>query len=521
MNTAGVQYSQAMKFEFSQRGAYQNLSYRPIFRASAIFLAIVRPDFDTVITFMNYWREKNHISSVSALLTLRNAEGEKVLRQFFPIEDFVYEFSAAKLLGLSDFCGSIEVEFFSSEDLKYPFPAVDVYYVTPMGVSFVHSSQRIFNDIEDMDRGALHNPQQSCFDVLLNREYSAFITLLNGPRKVENASADLTLYNHAGEIKACDVPLGNLPAHGAKIIYFDQIPGIENFFGERPGFCKADFKTFGIFNRVVCGNTRRDRAFKTLTHSFYDCSPHADYFRKSETPPGQYHAFYSCTLVRDLETEIIFYPIYSKAKLLFSLSAFSPAGELIKRIENFASLDTAGRVMLRIPARKILREHGCDLDEGLLCLDLDVEGEEIPARLNFGLNYSKDKIGCNISTSVWMNKAFAMRKRSFTWGPIWLDGKGKNLLLISNLSHIKNQTATAQAEVKIFNSGKLLLTRKFMLNNAGSLNLVFEELLENLPDIDMKTPQVLWFSLESAAPSITCNQLYVSPSGYVGGDHSF
>src|SRR5688500_9895198 len=114
-----VTYKDAVKFEAARRGAYEDLAYTPVFRASALFFALANDRIDTVIGCMNYWREKNNNTSLSALLTLRDQGGKTVARRFTHLADMTYQYSVRELLpaGAGNFVGSLEVELHSLFDL--------------------------------------------------------------------------------------------------------------------------------------------------------------------------------------------------------------------------------------------------------------------------------------------------------------------------------------------------------------------------------------------------------------------
>ena len=95
-----------------------------------------------------------------------------------------------------------------------------------------------------------------------------------------------------------------------------EIAGLADFLGKAAGFCKVDFKNHGVFNRVMCGNRKRDDSFLTVTHSFYDCASHEDYFLESEVLEKEYPAFFPVSLIQGLDTELIFYPIYCNLCIL-------------------------------------------------------------------------------------------------------------------------------------------------------------------------------------------------------------
>ena len=190
-SAAVIAHRDVVQFEQAARGAYRDVNYTPVFRSSALFFAWVDEGIDTHVSFMNYWREKNGNTSVSALLTLRSAEGEKCYREFLPINQSTYQFSVKQLLrSPSRFLGSLEVELFSTEDLKFAYPALEVFYESPKGVSFVHSNQRVFNNVEDQDRTSVMNHWQTGFDVLVDDYFAAHAAGRNEERRGARERAD-------------------------------------------------------------------------------------------------------------------------------------------------------------------------------------------------------------------------------------------------------------------------------------------------------------------------------------------
>ena len=104
----------------TQRGAFVDLDYHPAFRASAIFYAAIDDKRTTHVSFLNYWREKNGVPSVGALLSLRDTDGILRGRQYFKVEKFSYQVDVRDLVEAADelgtsFVGTVEIEIFLNE----------------------------------------------------------------------------------------------------------------------------------------------------------------------------------------------------------------------------------------------------------------------------------------------------------------------------------------------------------------------------------------------------------------------
>ena len=101
-------------------GEEKNLDYKPTMRSSAVFPLIIRSKkIDTIYTFMGYWLRKRNISLVTAVLTARDLNGEKVNVKTYEINSTKsYVFKGSELINktnkVKNFTGSVEIEIFSA-----------------------------------------------------------------------------------------------------------------------------------------------------------------------------------------------------------------------------------------------------------------------------------------------------------------------------------------------------------------------------------------------------------------------
>ncbi|MFI5348069.1 MAG: hypothetical protein ACHQ2Z_00875 [Elusimicrobiota bacterium] len=510
-------FGQAVAFEHSARGAYSDLKYTPTFRAAGIFFAFADAKTDTHVSFLNYWREKNGNPSVSALVTIRDDKGAKVWREFTPLQDFTYQLGLKKALGAETFTGSIEVELHSPVDLKYAFPAIEVFYETPDGVSFVHSNQRVFNGVEDMDKNSALNARQTGFDVWADGKMSGFFSVVNGPRRVPDAKARVELFNAAGRRLELVFELGDLPAYGSRLLDIGARSEARDFLGEKPGFCKVDVDAFGVFTRLACGNRAVDGSRLSVTHSYYDCNSHDDYFEASGS--GELDCFLPFNLVEGLDLDLVFYPIYSKSRLRFSLDAYDKDGRLAKTLDDVAALNSTGTEMVRLDVRALLAKSAVR-DAKFLCLRVDSEDGRIPARLTFGMNYRREGVGANINNSVFMGKSYGLRRRVYLWSPLMARAGSENWILLSHFSKKPGAVEQAELTLSVFTKSKRVLVKTFPTHNAEALNVSASRLLSEAGYAPAQN-EILWYTVESNNPNLTCNTVHASAKGFIGADHSF
>lgn len=518
-----LRYLESVGHELSRRGAYEALDYRPVFRASALFYCVADADLETVVTFMNYWREKNGNPHVSCLVSLRDAEGALVARRFLRLEDQVYQLGARALLGSpGPFEGSLELEFHSTDDLKFAVPAVQVFYVAPDRASCVHANQRTFNDLPDAARLGALNASQTGFDVVADDEASGFVAVVNGPVAIPEGRVDLELVNAGGEALRAGVDLGPFPAYGTRVVTLDAVPGAREHLGGRPGFCRVDATTAGTFDRFLCGVRGRERPYLAVTHSYYDCRASEDFVDPAALPADELGAFLPLVIPEGLEAELVFYPIFAHAAMRFHVDTHGPDGARVARLEDVARIDSRTEEMARLDLGAILRGAGHEVHGRLHCVVAEPIGEDrLPARLTFGLNFRGRDGGTpsNINASIYLNPGYGVRQRSYLWGPLLPLPGGRALAMVTYLRKQVGATGSAAVKITVHDRGGPRATRELELASGTGAVLDLAELLGDGAEVE--PGRAYWFTLESPDPSVTAYHLSVAPGGHVAADHSF
>lgn len=120
------------------------------------------------------------------LITIRDKDGSIFNRinsiidtpksYVFRSEDYIPEHYSP------DFIGSIEVEIFSIVDMVFPYPAFVLEYISKKGTTVVHTTGRIYNNLEDYVSNSDHNVAESGFDIYFDKQYQPFFCLSNGSK---------------------------------------------------------------------------------------------------------------------------------------------------------------------------------------------------------------------------------------------------------------------------------------------------------------------------------------------------
>ena len=151
---------------------------------------------------MGYWVLKRHIHEIAAQINLRSRDGELLNRSPLLIQDpkaYRIELSdqlkAAGLPPDEPFTGSLEIEFFSTTNLVFPFPAVVVNYYGPAFSTVVHTAQRIYNDFEDMRNNSQTRVPEAGFNIYADEDREPFFGIINGAEPIQNAVISMEFYN--------------------------------------------------------------------------------------------------------------------------------------------------------------------------------------------------------------------------------------------------------------------------------------------------------------------------------------
>ena len=528
-------YEQTLKaLSVSQRGSYGDLSYMPVFRASAIFYALCGADINTRVGFLNYWREKNGLHNIGVLVTVRDAQGIKQVRQYSRLMEATGHYDLAVMLGSrAEFSGSIELEFFSSEDLKFQFPGVTVFYQTPAGVSYVHTNQRVYNNAEDKARGCALNAWQTGFDVVASR--GAFVYLVNGPSEFQGGAADLVAINADGRIHSDQIDLPVLAPYATHQFQPGLSSVLAAFLGDSPGMLKLNLPIQDIHLRLGVGHDvstskhqesqmRADVGrWLSVTHSFFDATGQEDFFSTVDIDDDVCPAFIPFVLPAHSDLDLVLYPIYSPCTMRLSLTGFDADGSKQFNLP-LGNFQTPKDGVRRLDIRELLKQHRLSLSCSLFVLRFDSSDEQrLPNRITYGLNFHQSRhIGTNISASAYVVRSWAIGSRSWKWGAIVLSAGASNQVMVCAF---KNRVWPAGADTAvgsfcIYDRTGLVVHIPFVLKNQTSQIFSAEELLD-CANYAVSADAIVWYVVESPQAWLDVVGITVSAQGNVGGDHSF
>ncbi|WP_123041910.1 hypothetical protein [Cohnella candidum] len=506
---------------------------KPTFRSSAIFPVFHLKGVRTRIAFLGYWMVKRSIPEIHSVVTLRSIHGTPLYRRSERItEAKAYRVEAEDLLAWAgmnpeaEFTGSLEIEFYSSRDLVYPYPAVVVQYYGPEFGTIVHTAQRVFNDAEDRNANLESVVPEAGFNIYADDDREPFFAFVNGCDPVRDGRIAMKFYNSKRETLECLIPVSQLLPYETTIVHPDRHVDLQGFLGGKPGTAQIQFDVAWVFPRIIAGNVQRSRQGISVTHTYYDTSSHSgDEHYWKDAPEGWQPAslFVPLSLSGDRYTNINFYPIYSPSELEIDLELYEKDGTLIGIERNVHRIAPIHRGLHTLELKPLAEKFGADAERaaGANLVARTVRGSRLPTRLKIGLDYGMGThaLPCNICKTMDVNNPALENKRSsFHWAPVLADQQDA-VVWVVNSAPLNPYERNAPVTLTFYREeDTATLTRELELPPNG----VHEIRLSEHPELlEFFGGRMGWYTCVSTNPHAKSYYLSESASGIVGGDHDF
>lgn len=510
----------------------QPVAPKPTLRSSAIFPMIRLPGISSRVLFMGYWILKRNIREIAAVATLRSDKGVLLHRdQLLITEPKTYrielddKLNAAGLPLDQPFFGTLEIEFFSTVHLVFPYPAVVINYYGPSFSAVVHTAQRVYNDFEDLARNSQTSVPESGFNIYADHEREPFIGLINGPVPVEKSSLQLEFFNTAGQTLNHTFSLGPLAPYELRMIYPGRDVDLKTFLKGKVGAAKAHFQVNWIFPRLVVGNIDHSLDALAITHTYYDTTDaktDSDYWRPTE--PG-WHAASLMVPVSIAEghfTNVYFYPIYSPSAFAIDVEIYTGEGKHLGSKPAVLEITSPGKEVQQIDMQKVCSDLHIPLQPYLAArLIARPLSSRLPARIKLGLDIGREpvRLPCNICNNLQpFNPALEAKPKSFRWSPLLADQPYASLWIM-NSSPQTDYSRTAEVKLTFFReTDAQTLIRTFTLPPHGFRVL----LAQDDPELQQFLGKSIgWMTAETTNPYTSTYYFAENPTGIVGGDHGF
>lgn len=509
--------------------AAKTITQKPVLRTSAIFPVMQRTGMTSRLLFLGYWILKRHIKEIAMVVTLRNLQGQVLFRDLSTITEaktFRIELTdclkQTELAPNADFDGSLEVEFFSTQNLVFPYPAVTVNYYGPSFSSVVHTAQRTYNDFEDMQRNSESNVPECGFNIYADANREPVIGLVNGPEEAAAQIFEIMLYNLHGETLSLNIPMERLAPYQTTWIYPARLCKLEDFLKGESGTAKLKFHVNWIFPRLLVGNIQSSPPGFVITHSYYDTSHSTsdrDYWLTPE--PGWFTAslMLPLDLTQGLNTSVYFYPIYSPGAFAIHVEVYDRHGRLLKKDKEGIRLGNGGfhRLDLGAFCENLSREDFL----GVRLLAVPLEENRLPARVKVAIDigHPEQALPCNICTNLqpyvpgWQQKP-----STFRWGPVLADQPLAKVWIMNSSPQDPYNKETKVTITFFHEQDSQTLVRELSIPPQGFIVINPKE----DPELDtFFNNTVGWFTAIADNPYTTTYYFAESAAGIVGGDHGY
>ncbi len=505
---------------------------KPVMRSSAIFPVVQNSDFKTQIMFMGYWLIKRDIPEISSLVTLRDKTGNILKRKFLSIsEPKSYSLKLDSMLkdnpDKNNFLGSIEVEFFSTRDMVYPFPAVVLNYYNDEFNTCVHTTGRIYNDIEDSIENEKFSVPETGFDIHSDENLSSFLSFVNGPKINENGTFDYTITNHESKKLSGTFSIGKInPFETVFLNFSEYVPKLNEFLEKKSGSISLKHNFTGFYPRFLAGTIQTSFPSVSFTHSYYDCTScdsSSDYWDRISDDYHDSSLYIPLFTKNNKFTDLIIYPNLSPSILTLQINLHDSNGNILESIPNYLKIDSSKSKLTKINFNQLLTEKKLNSKKvSSVHIITNSENKKIPTRMKFGLNIGiknqKSDIPCNICfNSKLGNPIIENKPGSFHWCPIF--NSTEAVLTIGNFSPKKNYSKPAQITLSFYHENDSKSIQKIIkiLPNAE-----YRFKLEENSDVKSFLHNSNgWVTVKSDNPFVQGYYFNFHPSGSVAGDHWF
>jgi hypothetical protein len=509
-------------------GETKQLLRKPILRSSGIFPVIKNENFTSRILFMGYWLIKRNIPEVSIIITLRSDDGKILLRKIQTINSSkAFSIELDNLLNeiniTKNFLGSLELEFNTTRDMVFPYPALVLEYFNSNFSSCVHTIERIYNDFEDLNENDKFRVPESGFDIYCNSDLDCFVSFVNGPLQNPNGIIDYVITNSKSEKLSGSFNLDIINPYETKFIkLLDYIPKLKNFLNNFSGSISLSHNFEGFYPRLLVGNMQTSLPSVSFTHSYYDCTScisESDFWSRLSDDFYDSSIHIPLFLQNNFFTDLIVYPNFSPSDFNLVIEFYDNLGNIVHKLDNFMLIKSEDSKLIKIQFKKIINDLNLDINKiSSAHIITNFTNSKIPSRIKFGLNVGtrdlESKLPCNICFNTMLgDPKFDSKPSSFRWTPIFINN---SVITIINSSPKKNYSQHATSILTFYRKAdSSTISKEIKLKPFGEFRLKLDNELKTFLKEDG------WVTIKSDNPYVMGYYFVFHPSGAVAGDHFF
>ena len=469
-------------------------------------LVPVLPNSEVSISLLNHFFIKRQISSVGCRVTAIDKNGIRLTSRLTTInEPRVYTMHLQRDFDVD--AVSFLVEFFSSENIFVPFPAVMVNHRTKNALSSVHSFNRVLADVfEDDDVNAIH-VQEAAIDITQDPNLSTFFVLAAGPY---NLQAPITLRLSSRDSELHHSMNVNIPRFTQQMF---ELKNIVPEWSKLQGTLFIDQPDQQLFyGRLFVGQIAKDGSF-VGNHSYYDSSHVEGEFWSNNNP-----SFRTYPLIGELDTLIRFYPIMSPSTLELSIIFNSPIGEPMAST-NTRALTSPSNDFFELDVKKLAQEAGIEVSKvNSFTVEARPSSGNTPTRVNHQIVYKNSAIESSINISLQNHNVIHSKSRPRTsWGQLINSSEFESYLSLANDGH---EDPVSSVQIKFYDENGFLASEQVDVPQRSVRSVNITKMLNRQK---LKASgDFLWYEYECTNYFLTAFAIsrHVN-SGNCTGEHSF
>lgn len=455
-----------------------------VYRAEGIFWVRNGSSGSTSIEFLNYWLIKRAISEVAVVATVRDLAGSVVARQQISVaEARAFCVETAELLSqvgvTGEFEGSIDVEIFSTRDLRFAYPALLALYEGDDWRSVVHTYARQLS-ISSGDDGALIGATveacESNWTVWDDAEHESFLVFHNGPFEMPAGLLRFSAWNQSGERLNIPIELAPRSAYCTTRIAPGQFADLGRFLAGKPGWAETRFEARGVLPRLLAGTLRRsDGAALSVTHSHVNGRDREEVVNAGEAPEKPMFVSVPVGPTVPWRTRVIAFPTHPPTAFDLTANDYAPDGRLLNsKCRSFAASDIGWRAT-------VLNEEEPAAEASTVDLGLRPHDGRLPMRFHLGVSFTTDvDVPCTFTTGF---APFRKPRYSTYWFPILNLVESDDYACIINTDNVYEPVQRRDLELTLFRcADSRTLQRRLEIGPNGGFVGSTDELFGDVGD---------------------------------------
>lgn len=502
--------------EEDRKKYYKKKNINTVHRSSLLVPRLLNNQ--TYISFVNHYLIKRGYSDIVMKVFPFDINGKSGDAITFKIDQAkVYTFNLDKLFEGEFFYNCYQIEFFTSENLFIPYPAVMVNHINENSINTVHAYNRILNDAREMEKIDEIEVLEASIDLILNNKKDTFIILQTGMIALQNENLEMHFLSNNNKNPSFKKNINiSIPKMSIKKInlssFFKDADKLNIIPGDYTVKVKQPKQPI-FYGRLLVGVENKESNSFSANHSYYDNSNNKEYFNNKKS-------YKTMPYFSKFINKLHIYPIMSPGHGYFSLYINIKNGEIIKPYLLEKQKFINDKSTLLFDTEALINQSNITGDIKTFTLVYESSNEyKAPSRVNYQLVYGpkiENGVNSSINVSLFNDEVFVpSTKDSKVWCQM-LNKKGYEALLGICFIDDFDKDPKQKHEVHLDIYDEKGLIKQLDIN----LNILDNYVVSN-KDFKSESP-FIWIFAKCKKPNLLMETFsFNSKSGFSSGEHSF